>query len=47
MNKIKREDRECSVYRESIIEIVQKIDDKKLLKRIYALAEYLYIEGGD
>lgn len=47
MNKRKREDRECSVYCESIIEIVQKIDNKKLLKRIYALAEYLYIEGGD
>lgn len=47
MDKREKENRECSVYRESIIEIVQRIDNKKLLKRIYALAEYLYIEGGD
>ena len=39
MDKREKENRECSVYRESIIEIVQRIDNKKLLKRIYALAE--------
>lgn len=47
MDKREKENRECSVYRESIMGIIRKIDNKKLLKRIYALAEYLYIESGD
>lgn len=47
MNKRESEDAECIVYRERITEIIGKIDNKKLLKRIYALAEYLYIEGGN
>ncbi len=46
MNKRESEDAECIVYRERITKIIGKIDNKKLLKRIYALAEYLYIEGG-
>lgn len=30
-------------YREMIIEVINKISSNDLLKRIYALAEYLYI----
>lgn len=30
-------------YQEKIMEMVSQIDDEKLLKRIYNLAEYLYI----
>ena len=30
-------------YKKKIIEILDKIDNIKLLKRIYELAEYLYI----
>lgn len=47
MNQREGEDAECVIYRERITEIIGKIDNKKLLKRIYALAEYLYIEGGN
>lgn len=47
MNKGEYNDVECVIYRERIIKIIEKIDNKKLLKRIYALAEYLYIEGGN
>lgn len=30
-------------YREKIVEMVGNIEDEKILKRIYELAEYLYI----
>lgn len=30
-------------YREKIIEMIGNIEDEKILKRIYELAEYLYI----
>jgi len=30
-------------YKEKIIEMVEKINDKDILKRIYELAQYLYI----
>lgn len=30
-------------YREKIVEMVEQIENEKLLKRIYNLAEYLYI----
>lgn len=34
---------EKDFYREKIIELVDKIENLKILKRIYQLTEYLYI----
>lgn len=34
---------ESEHYRKEIVDIVDKIKDAELLKRIYNLAEYLYI----
>lgn len=30
-------------YRQKIIELIEKIENQKALRRIYQLAEYLYI----
>lgn len=30
-------------YKTLIINLIEKIDDEKILKRIYMLAEYLYL----
>lgn len=35
--------KENEYYREKIVEMINKISDKELLKRIYRLAEYLYV----
>lgn len=35
--------KENEYYREKIVEMINKIGDKELLKRIYRLAEYLYV----
>lgn len=43
MNKRKNEEAECIAYRNRITEIIGEIENKKILKRIYALAEYLYL----
>lgn len=32
-------------YKRAIIELLSKIDNKKILKRIYSLTEYLYLRG--
>ena len=34
---------EVNNYKEEIIEMVEKIESVKILKRIYQLTEYLYI----
>ncbi len=43
MNKREYKEIGCAVYRNSIVEIVNKIDSAQHLKRIYLLAEYLYL----
>lgn len=35
--------REKDYYKQKIIELVEKIENPAILKRIYQLAEYLYI----
>lgn len=34
---------EKEIYKKEIIEMVKKIEDLEILKRIYQLVEYLYI----
>lgn len=34
---------ECESYRKEIIKMVEKIENPAILRRIYQLAEYLYI----
>lgn len=41
-NKVKNKTK-SEWYCEKIMDMVNGIEDEKLLKRIYALAEYLYI----
>lgn len=36
-------DADCITYRKMIILTINKINNTKLLKRIYELAEYLYL----
>ncbi len=43
MNEKKPNENEKEIYRKRIVEMVGKIEDQSILKRIYQLAEYLYI----
>lgn len=49
MDKPKKETDEqlCATYRCQIISIVTKIKSLRLLKRIYELAEYLYVYANE
>lgn len=42
-NENRKTKQEVEWYREKIIDMVNQIKDERLLKRIYELAEYLYI----
>lgn len=47
MEHIRESRKEHIFYRNEIIKVIKKIHNKKLLKRIYDLAAYLYLYESD